>query len=131
MGKRLHKAPIRKPQASVAALALTARQSNKAANLKQAAPKAANIYKRKKRKPIVMTSFLFNVVLGGFEPPQTEPVVLPLHHRTMWMQSYNFLQKQPNETAFFLDLHNDYAVSRGQKEPFISHLSIFQNINFH
>ena len=133
MGKRLHKAPIRKPQASVAALDLTARQSNKAANLKQAAPKAANIYKRKKRKPIVMTSFLFNVVLGGFEPPQTEPkpVVLPLHHRTMWMQSYNFLQKQPNETAFFLDLHNDYAVSRGQKEPFISHLSIFQNINFH
>ena len=50
-----------------------------------------------------MTSFLFNVVLDGFEPPQTEPkpVVLPLHHRTMWMQSYNFLQKQPNETAFF------------------------------
>ena len=26
------------------------------------------------------------VVLGGFEPPQTEPkpVVLPLHHRTIW-----------------------------------------------
>ena len=74
-----------------------------------------------------------NVVLGGFEPPQTEPkpVVLPLHHRTMWMQSYNFLQKQPNETAFFLDPRNDYAVLRGQKEPFISHLSVFQNINFH
>ena len=80
-----------------------------------------------------MTSFLFNVVLGGFEPPQTEPkpVVLPLHHRTMWVQSYNFLQKQPNETAFFLDPRNDYAVLRGQKKPFISHLSVFQNINFH
>ena len=27
----------------------------------------------------------FYVVLGGFEPPQTEPkpVVLPLHHRTI------------------------------------------------
>jgi len=49
----------------------------------------------------------------------------------MWMQSYNFLQKQPNETAFFLAPRNDYAVSRGQKEPFISHLSVFQNINFH
>ena len=80
-----------------------------------------------------MTSSLFNVVLGGFEPPQTEPkpVVLPLHHRTMWMQSYNFLQKQPNETAFFLAQRNDYAVLRGQKKPFISHLSVFQNINFH
>ena len=90
-------------------------------------------YITQKRKPIVMTSFLFNVVLGGFEPPQTEPkpVVLPLHHRTMWMQSYNFLQKQPNETAFFLDPRNDYAVLRGQKKPFISLLSIFQNINFH
>ena len=77
-----------------------------------------------------MTSFLFNVVLGGFEPPQTEPkpVVLPLHHRTMWVQSYNFLQKQPNETAIFLETRNKYAVLRFQKNPFINHLSVFQNI---
>ena len=74
-----------------------------------------------------------NVVLGGFEPPQTEPkpVVLPLHHRTMWVQSYNFLQKQPNETAIFLETRNKYAALRFQKNPFISHLSVFQNINFH
>ena len=80
-----------------------------------------------------MIKLPFCVVLGGFEPPQTEPkpVVLPLHHRTMRMQSYNFLQKQPNETAFFLAPRNDYAVLRGQKKPFISLLSIFQNINFH
>ena len=44
------------------------------------------------------------VVLGGFEPPQTEPkpVVLPLHHRTIWVQNYYFLLQQPNFSAFFL-----------------------------
>ena len=32
----------------------------------------------------------FYVVLGGFEPPQTEPkpVVLPLHHRTIQIDNF-------------------------------------------
>ena len=37
----------------------------------------------------------YNIVVpGGFEPPQTEPksVVLPLHHRTIYLAVYIWLE---------------------------------------
>lgn len=43
------------------------------------------------------------VVLGGLEPPLTEPktVVLPLHHGTIAVQKYMFLLGKTNFSAFF------------------------------
>ena len=45
----------------------------------------------KRRSPTTLTGnevWNQSVVPGGFEPPLTEPktVVLPLHHRTIWVQ---------------------------------------------
>lgn len=44
-------------------------------------------WEKKEKSRIVNSIRLFQVVPGGFEPPLTEPktVVLPLHHRTIFV----------------------------------------------